>query len=164
MLLVALVQVLDPPSRQARLRSLVLGFLAVETVILSYPAQIDTLPTGHWLWWSASMVPFLLLVFQLYSGFGRMILEHPPETRSLLGLVRTLTVIMWLLHPLREVLPWLGMPGTDAFLTAQAGLSVADLIAQSICATLLYVVAARKSTSSAVRPPLHVSMSMPDPS
>ncbi len=154
--MIALVQLLDLPSRQTRLRGLLTAFLAAETVMLSYPALTASHADVRWLWWAASMLPFLLLTFQLYAGFGRTILDQPQETRSLLGLVRSVSILVWLLHPLLNALPlvgitWTNAPGNQAFVAVQAGLTLADLLTQGACAILLYVVAARKSQPAGVR-------------
>lgn len=66
LLLVALVHVLDMPAQQARLRSTVLGVLAVEMIILRFPGSFPALPRGAgsggaWRWCrpSSSSISFM---------------------------------------------------------------------------------------------------------
>ncbi len=145
MLLIAFVSLLDLPVRPARLRCLILGFLTAETVLLSCPAQMAVTPEARWIWWTVSFVPFMLIVVQLYGSLARSVLQQPAEVRSLIGLVRTLAILVWFVHPLRDILPFLDIVSADAFVIVQTGLALADLVGQGLCAVLLYMAAARKS-------------------
>ncbi len=145
MLVVALVLVLDLPARQAKLRSLVLGIQAAEMILLGYPGQISTLASTRWLWWGAAMVPFAIIVQQLYGGLASAVAAQPAQVRGLVTLARFVTVLTWCFYPAVYVLPLIGVTGTTAFIATQLGYAGADLAAKVGYGLLIYAIAARKS-------------------
>ena len=149
LLLVSLVLSLDMPARQARLRALMLASLAMEMIALGYPGQISSSFETRWLWWGVSMVPFMLIVYQLLVSLAGTIRNQPPEARGLVSAARFVTIVVWCFYPAVFVMPMLGVTGTGAFVSAQVGYAVADMVAKSCYGMLLYMVVARKSMPAA---------------
>lgn len=146
LLLVSLVLSLDMPARQARLRSLMLGSLSVEMIALGYPGQISNSFETRWLWWGVSMVPFLLIVYQLMVSLRSAIRNQPPGARTLASSARYLTIAVWCFYPAVFVMPMLGATGTVSFISAQVGYALADIVAKSCYGVLLFAMVAQKST------------------
>ena len=150
LLLVALVLSLDMPARQARLRALMLASLAVEMIALGYPGQISASFETRWLWWTVSMVPFTLIVYQLLVSLASAIRNQPPGARALVSAARFVTIIVWCFYPLVFIMPMLGVTGKGSFVIAQVGYALADIVAKACYGMLLYAVVAQKSSPAAV--------------
>ncbi len=157
MIVIALVLVLDMPARQARLRAIVLGVQAAEMVLLGYPGQIATSPSNRWLWWGAAMVPFAIIVYQLYIGLADAVRSQPACARPLVVWARFITLVTWCFYPVVYVLPLLGVTGSVAFVSTQIGYAGADLTAKAVYGVMIYLIASRKSSvgTEVARPQTH---------
>lgn len=153
LLLVALVQALDLPEQQARLRSLMLASLAMEMIALGYPGQISASFETRWLWWGVSMVPFALIAYQLLVTLSPAVRGQPAGARGLVSAARFLTLAVWCFYPMVFVMPMLGVTGPGAFVLAQVSYAVADIVAKACYGTLLYMAVARKSAALATATP-----------
>jgi bacteriorhodopsin len=146
-LVVNLVMVIDLPRRQAQVRCFVLGLLAFEMILLGYPGQFTSDATTRWLWWSASMVPFCIIVYQLYFTLGDAVRNQPESARHLVVLARFVLMLIWSAYPIIYVLPDLGVTGPNSFLFTQVGYACTDISAKTIVGMLFYLIAARKSAA-----------------
>ena len=149
-LLIVLVLVMDLPPAQTRLRSIVLGLQAVEMIVLGYPGQLAADPGARWFWWACAMVPFLVIIYQLYIGLAQSIRNQPAEARGLVTTARLTTVLVWCIYPALYLLPMLELTGPLAFVGTQVGYAVADIIAKAVYGVLIYMVAVRKSEAAPV--------------
>jgi len=77
LLLVAFVSVLDLPARLIRLRSTVLALLGAEMIALGYFGQVATNIETRWVWFGVGMIPFIIIMVQLYSNLGKAIEAEP---------------------------------------------------------------------------------------
>lgn len=145
LLLVELILVMSlSPSESAR-KAVKLGVLAAVMVGLGYPGEIATDAPTRWLWWSLSMIPFLIIVYDLAVGLSASIASQPESVRGLIRSARTMTVVSWCFYPLVFVLPMLGVTGGNATIVVQVGYTIADIVAKAGFGVLIYVIAARKS-------------------
>jgi bacteriorhodopsin len=145
LLMIGLVMVLDMPPRQAKLRATVLALQAAEMILLGYPGQIATDTTTRWLWWGASMVPFLIIVYQLFVSMAEAVETQPEQARALVVTARFVTVLVWCFYPVVYVLPLIGVTGSTAFISTQVGYAAADITAKAVYGVMIYMIAARKS-------------------
>lgn len=145
LLLVSLVLSLDLPARQARLRAVLLASLAVEMIALGYPGQVSNSVETRWIWFGISMVPFMLIAYQLLVTLASATNSQPSGVRGLVLSARVLTLVVWCIYPALFVMPLMGLKGTGAFLTTQISYAVADMVAKCCYGALLYMVVARKS-------------------
>ena len=153
LLLVAIVLTLDIPERQARLRNNVLRMLAIEMVVLAYPGQVAANPEDRWLWWGVSMVPFALIVFQLFVSLGKTLNEQSDETRRLVGFARTVTVLALVFDRLVYVVPMLGLDnGPTILLGTQVGFAIADLGLKVVCGAFLYTAVVKRMQTAELAP------------
>ena len=70
LLLVELILVMRLPRAETVGKATKLALLAALMVILGYPGEIATNSTERWIWWGCSMIPFSIIVFDLFSAFG----------------------------------------------------------------------------------------------
>jgi bacteriorhodopsin len=144
-LMVELVLVIDLPRRQAFVRSFILGTLAAEMIVLGYPGQVSSDSGTRWLWWGASMIPFLIIIYQLYVTLAEAVRSQPEEARGLVISARFLAMLIWCVYPVIYTLPMLGLTGTNTFIATQIGYALADVSAKAIYGLLIYQIALRKS-------------------
>ena len=145
MLLVGLVMVLDLSARQARSRSFILGLLAAEMILLGYPGQISTDAETRWVWWGISMVPFLLIIQQLYFGLSEAVRSEPKEARKLVAIARLMTVVAWSVYPIIYVLPMFDLLGPNTFVSVQVAYAAADILAKAAYGVVISMIATSKS-------------------
>ncbi len=150
LLLVALVLALDLPLRQSRLRITILGLLAVEMIVFGYVGHVAAARQDQWLWWSIAMVPFLIIVQQLYFGLAASVRNEPRDARRLISIVRLITVVTWTVYPGLYLLPLFVPVSSTALVATQLGYAVADIVAKAVCGLFICRVAQSKSDATAL--------------
>lgn len=150
LLLIELLLVMRLSRGETVSKGWLLGGLAALMVVLGYPGEISSDDGTRWLWWSLSMIPFLIILYQLFIGLGDAIARQPAEARGLVSTARYLTVASWLFYPIVFVLPMLGLEGARAETALQVGYSIADLVAKAVFGLLIYTIAVRKTDAQTV--------------
>ena len=145
LLLVAFVSVLDLPLRQVRMRSILLGLLGIEMIVLGYFGQTATNAETRWLWFGFGMIPFMIIQFQLYGTLGKTINKQPPGARLAIRMARLGLTLSWPIYAIVYVLPLLGLSGPTVFVGIQIGYAVADIMAKAFYGTLIWMAAMDKS-------------------
>ena len=145
LLLVELILVMRLPQDQTVRMSIKLGALAALMVILGYPGEVSTTTSGRWLWWAAAMIPFLIIVYDLYVGLKDSIMSQPVSARGLISTARWLTIGSWTFYPVVFILPMLGLTGGGAATAVQVGYTIADIVAKALFGLFIYLIAVRKS-------------------
>jgi len=145
LLLVELILVMRLPQDQTVKMSIKLGALAALMVILGYPGEVSSTVSGRWLWWAAAMIPFLIIVYDLYVGLKDSISSQPESARGLISTARWLTIGSWTFYPVVFVLPMLGLTGGGAATAVQVGYTIADIVAKALFGLFIYLIAVRKS-------------------
>ena len=135
LLVTELVLVMRLPGNQGSRKATRLALLALFMVILGYPGEITQDPGTRWMWWGLSMVPFLVIQFELFVGLKSAIEAQPAQARGMVSAARYITVVTWLFYPIVFILPMIGMTGAGAVVGVQVGYSIADVLAK---ACLLY--------------------------
>ncbi len=145
LLLVELILVMRLSPAESTKKAVKLGVLAAVMVGLGYPGEIASDSSTRWLWWSLSMIPFLIIVYDLSVGLKASIGSQPEAAQGLIRSARTLTIVSWCFYPLVFVLPMLGVTGGNATTAVQVGYTIADIVAKAGFGVLIYLIAARKS-------------------
>jgi bacteriorhodopsin len=122
-----------------------LAFLAVIMVLLGYPGEISQVSSTRLLWWVLSMIPFLLIQFELFVGLKSAIAVQPVGARGLVSAARYITVVTWLFYPIVYLFPLLGLKGAAANVGVQVGYSIADVLAKAAFGVFIYFIALRKT-------------------
>jgi bacteriorhodopsin len=147
LLLVELILVMRLTPAETFARATKLGVLAAIMVALGYPGEISADNTTRWIWWGMAMIPFLVIVYDLFVGLGESISKQPIQARGLVSAARTLTVVSWCFYPVVFVFPMIGLTGGAAVTAVQVGYTVADIVAKAVFGVLIYAIAMRKSES-----------------
>ena len=145
LLLIELILVMRLSPAETRAKATKLGLLAALMVLLGYPGEISSDPSTRWTWWALAMVPFAIIVYDLFIGLKASIAMQPKEARGLVSAARSLTVVSWLFYPVVFVFPMIGFTGGAATTAVQVGYTVADVVAKAVFGVLIYMIAARKS-------------------
>ena len=145
LLLIELILVMRLPRRETVVKATKLGLLAALMVVLGYPGEIASNSGTRWMWWSLAMVPFAIIVYDLFIGLRDSISSQPVAARSLINSARWITIISWSFYPVVFVFPMIGMTGGTASTAVQVGYTVADIVAKAVFGVLIFLIAARKS-------------------
>jgi len=145
LLVTELILVMRLPGNEGPKKATRLAFLAALMVILGYPGEISTVSSTRWLWWCLSMIPFLIIQFELFVGLKASIAAQPASVRGLVSSARYITVVTWLFYPIVFTLPMLGLSGGSAIVGVQVGYSIADVLAKAAFGIFIYSIAVKKS-------------------
>lgn len=145
LLLIELILVMRLTRAETIARSTKLGLLAALMIVLGYPGEISADHGTRWLWWSLSMIPFLLIVYDLFVGLKASIANQPASVRGLVNSARVVTVVSWCFYPIVFVFPMIGFTGGGATTAVQIGYTVCDIISKAVFGVLIFNIALRKS-------------------
>ncbi len=149
LLLIELILVMRLPRGETISRSVRLGTLAAIMIILGYPGEISSDSTTRWIWWGLAMIPFLIIVRDLFIGLSNAVAAQPDSARGLVNAARWVTVLSWSFYPIVFIFPMVGFTGGTAVTLVQVGYTVADVVAKAAFGVLIYTIAVRKSESEA---------------
>ena len=151
LLLVELILVMRLTPAETVAKGTKLGLLAAIMVILGYPGEISADSGTRWIWWALAMIPFLIIVYDLFVGLKNSIDAQPANARGLVSAARWLTVISWCFYPIVFIFPMIGFTGGAATTAVQVGYTIADIIAKALFGVLIYMIAVRKSEAEGHR-------------
>ncbi|MEO6580436.1 MAG: bacteriorhodopsin-like [Sphingomicrobium sp.] len=147
LLLVELVLVMRLSQEETMSKSLRLGFAAALMIALGYPGEIAADNGTRALWGTLSTIPFLYIVYELFSGLGASIERQPESVRHLVKQARLLTFAAWGFYPIVYMIPFTGLGGASVTTGVQIGYTIADLIAKAGVGVLVYIIAVRKTAA-----------------
>jgi len=159
LLLIELILVMRLSRAETVSKSVRLGLLAALMVALGYPGEIATDHGTRWLFFALSMIPFSVIVYELFFGLRKSISSQPVEARGLISGACWLTIGSWSFYPVVFVLPMLGIDGATANVAVQVGYTIADIVSKAVLGVLIYLIAVRKSEADGA----YVSGAMPTP-
>jgi bacteriorhodopsin len=147
LLLIELILVMRLSASETMSKATTLGAAAALMVILGYPGEIATdIPTRA-LWGTLSAIPFVYIMWQLFSGLSASIASQPESVRELVKKARLLTFASWGFYPMVYMLPYTSLSGSKVTVGVQVGYTIADLIAKAGIGILIYLIASRKSNA-----------------
>jgi bacteriorhodopsin len=152
LLLIELILVMRLSRQETVSRSMRLAGAAALMILLGYPGEISADMGTKFKWWFLSMLPFLYIVFSLFSGLSKAIDSQPESVRDLITTARNLTVVSWCFYPIVYALyffPGANMGSGETTMYVQVGYTIADIIAKAVFGVFIWVVAMRKSESNA---------------
>ncbi len=145
LLLVELILVMNLSAKETSSKAIRLGLLAALMVGLGYPGEIADAASGRWLWGGLGMIPFLLIVYELFVGLGRSVEQQPENARGLVKAAIWVTVLSWSFYPVVFFAGAVGLAGATALTVVQVGYTIADLVAKAAFGVLIFMIAYRKS-------------------
>jgi bacteriorhodopsin len=145
LLLIELILVMRLTAGETVSKSVRLGALAALMIILGYPGEISAIPNTRWIFWALSMIPFTIILIELFVGLKNAIASQPESVRGLVNGARFLTVISWCFYPVVFILPMIGFTGGAATTAVQVGYTISDIVAKAVFGLLIYAIAVRKT-------------------
>ena len=149
LLVTELILVMRLPGGESTVKASRLAILAVIMVALGYPGEISNSSATRWIFWALAMIPFLVIVYDLFAGLRDSIAKQPENARNLVSIARWIVVVTWSFYPIVFVLPMLGFSGPGATVGIQVGYSIADVLAKAAFGLFIYAVAVKKSQAEA---------------
>jgi bacteriorhodopsin len=145
LLLIELILVMRLSASETMSKATTLGAAAALMVILGYPGEVATDIPTRVLWGTLSAIPFVYIMWQLFSGLSASIASQPDSVRDLVKKARLLTFASWGFYPMVYMLPYTSLSGSNVTVGIQVGYTIADLIAKAGLGVLIYLIATRKS-------------------
>lgn len=149
LLLVELILVMRLPRAETVSRGTKLGLLAALMIVLGYPGEVASSGGTRWVFWALAMVPFVWIVYELFSGLSELIKKQPQDVRGLVNAARWVTVLSWSFYPIVYIFPMIGFQGGAAETAVQVGYTVADIVSKVGVGLLVYAISMRKSEAEA---------------
>ena len=145
LLLVELVAVLALTRKLQRSLLIRLVPAAAVMIALGYPGQISTDNGTRGLFGILSTIPFLYILFVLFTQLSKSLDKQPASVRKTLGNLRFLLLLSWGVYPIAYLLPLLNISGANAWVGEQVGYSIADIVAKAVYGLIIFSVARMKS-------------------
>ena len=149
LLLIELILVMRLSQAETVSKSMTLGGAAALMIILGYPGEVADNNTTRMIWGTLSAIPFVYIVWQLFSGLGAAIDRQPENAKGLIKQARLLTFASWGFYPIVYMIPYTNLGGAAVETYVQIGYTIADLVAKAGVGVLIYMIAVRKSESEA---------------
>jgi bacteriorhodopsin len=149
LLLIEIVLVMGLTREETVSKSTKLGIAAALMIALGYPGEIADDNMTRAIWGTLSTIPFLYIVYELFSGLGEAIERQHPGVRDLIKSARLLTFASWGFYPIVYMAPFADIAGPTAETIIQIGYTLADLLAKAVVGVLIYMIAVRKSAIEA---------------
>ncbi|GAB4512873.1 MAG: bacteriorhodopsin-like [Anaerolineae bacterium] len=141
LLVAELIAVLRLPREQAGRLTVTLAGAAALMVILGYPGEISDDNGTRALWGFLSTLPFLYIVYALFTQLGSAIERQPGEAKVLVRNIRLLLLATWGFYPIVYMLPFLDISGAGALVGVQVGYAIADVLAKCGYGVMIYLIA-----------------------
>lgn len=141
LLLVELILLLD--LERSRRTSLLAKLVpaAFLMIALGYPGEFVDSTGLQWLWWALAMVPFLYILYALYSEVSQSISDQPEQVRGKFNTLRTLLVVTWFFYPIAYLFPILLDSLGLALVLENVGYAIADTTAKAGYGLVIYLIA-----------------------
>ena len=153
LLLIELILVMRLSRAETVSKSLKLGGAAALMILLGYPGEVsEGIDSTRLIFGALSMLPFLYIVYALYTSLGEAIERQHESVRGLIRLARNLTVVSWFFYPVVYFLPFvISMNGGTAIAVIELGYTVADITAKAVFGLVIYAIAVRKSEAEGAK-------------
>ena len=129
-----------------------LGGAAALMVIFGFPGEIADSLGIRALWGAISTIPFVYLVYVLWTEMSKVMGQKSGELRVLYRNIRLLLLGTWGFYPIVYLLPILGIGGGTALVAVQIGYTISDVLAKALFGVVIYMIAREKSTAEGWSP------------
>lgn len=130
-----------------------LAAAAALMVILGYPGEIADDNGTRALWGTLSTIPFLYIVYVLFTELGGAIEKQTGEAKVLLTNIRLLLLATWGFYPIVYMIPFISEDPTSTIVVAvQLGYCIADIAAKCGYGVMIYSIAKAKSEAEGYVP------------
>ena len=135
---------------KAGVRGPLMGRLVIAAALmvgLGYPGEVSSDSTTRIVWGLLSTVPFIYILYALWSELSRASGQESAEVKVLLRNTRLLLLATWGFYPIAYLMPLLGI-GSSATVALQVGYSVADILAKCGYGVMIYAIASAKMAAN----------------
>ncbi len=91
------------------------------------------------------MLPFLVIVYELFRGLNRSLKLQPVSAKGLINKARWLIVITWSFYPLVYHFDLFQLTSASFAVSLQVGYTIADILAKCAFGFIIYLIAVKKS-------------------
>lgn len=145
LLLIETVAVLALQKEVARPLLVKLTLAALLMIGTGYVGEISNSMTGRGIWGAVSTVPFLYILYILWTELNQAVVRQPEQVKTLLNGMRFLLLASWGVYPIAYLLPELGIEGAVATVGVQVGYTIADILAKPVFGLLVFSIARVKT-------------------
>jgi bacteriorhodopsin len=150
LLLVELVLVLNLAREKSGPMLTKLAIAAFAMIALGYPGEImahdsKTLMGAYGLWGTLSSIPFVYILYVLWTELGSAMGNQPERVQVLFRNMRLLLLLTWGFYPIVYCFPFFGMDATQSVVSIQVGYAIADVLAKAGYGVMIYAIAREKS-------------------
>lgn len=149
LLVAELVAVLGLSRSQTLGMTFRLATAAALMIILGYPGEIAADNGTRALWGTLSTIPFLYIVYVLFTQLGASMERQPAEAKVLIRNTRLLLLATWGFYPIVYMIPFIGTVGASVLVAVQVGYCIADVAAKCGYGLMIYSIAKAKTESTA---------------
>ena len=155
LLLAELVVVLKLAQSTTRSLLVRLSIAAVAMILLGWPGEVAPADsTARIVWFIASMIPFLYILYVLFVELGRSLDRQSPTVRKLIDGLRYIVLGTWSIYPLAYLAPMVIDNDSTAEVVRQVGYSIGDVIAKPVFGLVIFAIALSKSRDDGYAPAL----------
>jgi len=145
LLLIEAVAVLALSKQVARPLFIKLATASVLMIVTGYVGEVADTLTTRAIWGAVSTVPFLYILFILWTELSQATQRQPDQVKTLLNGLRFLLLASWGVYPIAYLLPEIGIQSAAATVGVQVGYTVADLLAKPLFGLLVFSIARIKT-------------------
>jgi bacteriorhodopsin len=147
LLLIELILVMGLSRSETVSKSVKLGGAAALMIVLGYPGEVSGgIDSTRFIWGALSMIPFLYIVINLFSGLSESIAKQPADVRGLISSARWVVILSWSFYPVVYFAPFaMALDGGTATTVIEVGYTIADIIAKAVFGVMIFMIAVRKS-------------------
>ncbi len=155
LLIAELIAVMKIPNGKRGALTARLVVAAAAMIALGYPGEIATTTATRAIWGTASTIPFLYIVYELFVGLGPAIQAEVGQPKILLRNIRFLLLGTWGFYPIVFMLPlFLGdVKGATSVVAVQIGYCIADVLAKCGYGLMIYAIARAKTQAEQANAP-----------
>ena len=145
LLLIELILVMNLSRQETISKATSLGIAAALMVAIGYPGEVAEAASDRWVWGLIALVPFLYIVYNLFTGLKDSIESQPDDVRGLVSAARWVTVLSWSFYPIVFFAGAVGLAGATATTVVEIGYTIADIVSKAGFGVLIYMIAVRKT-------------------
>ncbi len=145
LLLVELIAVLSIAGQHRNGLIARLVVAAGAMIVLGYPGEVSDNTVTRLIWGTLSTIPFVYILFALWTEVGAAMARETPEVRGRLAAVRLLLLASWGVYPIAYLLPLFPVDAAASLVGRQVGYTIADIIAKPVYGLMIYAIVVIKS-------------------
>lgn len=145
LLVAELVAVLGLSRAQTLGLTFRLATAAALMIVLGYPGEIAADNGTRAIWGTLSTIPFLYIVYVLFTQLGDAMNRQPGEAKVLIRNTRLLLLATWGFYPIVYMIPFVGTVGASVLVAIQVGYCIADVAAKCGYGLMIYSIAKAKT-------------------